>query len=58
MNRKDEDGAKTVQKLNIQDKLGVVTVKNTFCDLTDFGKLIVCSNLKDLLSFKFQSNDI
>ena len=37
--------AKMAQKLNIQDKLGIVTVKNTFCDQTD-------------LSFSFQSSDI
>ena len=49
--------AKAVQKLNIQDKIGIVTVKNTFCDQTDDGKVFVCIKLK-YLSFRFKSSDI
>ena len=30
---------KAVQKLTVQDKLGIVIVTNTFCDQTDDGKV-------------------
>ena len=38
--------AKTVQKLTIEDKLGIVMVKNTFCDQADDGKVFVCIKSK------------
>ena len=46
-----------MQKLNIQDKKGIGTMKNTFCDQIDDGKVFVCIKLKDL-SFRFHSSDV
>ena len=46
--------AKTVQKLPVYDKIGIVIGTNTFCEQTYDWKLFFCIKLKDfLLSFIF-----
>ena len=57
MNQKSEDGGKDGAKIKYSGQTWYATVKNTFCDQTDDGKVFVCIKLKDL-SVSFQSNDI
>lgn len=49
---------KTVKKLTVQDKLGIVILQIIFRDQTDEGNVFVCIKLKDLLSFNFHISDI